>query len=234
MQIKSIFTTVFVLMQICVFGQKKCLIDMNCVQGKHIKSFFQKDSLVDGNCFLALQSSCYSIGDRKYSEHTKSYVIDQTIDKVWNAYTTGNIKDIWAGKVLEFGGAYSEVQDSFVYNDHLASYGIEEGQIIITKLRYLKGFLKIVVAHKVTQVDEENKQIQFCYMKGGKTEGSQLLSFKEMADGSTLIEHETFYKSHSMFRDKRLYPKLHTKAIDELHANVVSILAQEVSPVSIY
>jgi hypothetical protein len=124
-----------------------------------------------------MNNSCYQDSSNSCSCHEKAYSLEYNIKDVWDAYTKGDIKEIWAGKVLKFGGSYSAQQDSFIYDNSSASYGIEEEQIIVTRLKFVKGILKIVVAHKIVVIDEENKTLEFCYMEGGVTIGSQILNF---------------------------------------------------------
>jgi hypothetical protein len=64
-----------------------------------------------------------------------------------------------------------------------------------------------------------------CYLEGGASKGFQFIRLKEKEDGSTEVAHETFYKSQSDFRDKRLYPYLHGQVISEFHRNVQKRLA---------
>jgi hypothetical protein len=57
-------------------------------------------------------------------------------------------------------------------------------------------------------------------MRGGASAGSQIIALRETSDGFTEVSHKTFYKSNSNFRDTRIYPGLHTRAISEFHLNV--------------
>ena len=57
-------------------------------------------------------------------------------------------------------------------------------------------------------------------MVGGASAGSQWISLKPTAEGYTEVTHDTLYRSGSNFRDTKLYPALHTKAITEFHDSV--------------
>ena len=98
--------------------------------------------------------------------------------------------------------------------------GMEKGQVIILNLRLFGGLFNLAVAHEVMEVNDEEHSLKLCYMKGGASEGSQHISLKETPEGFTEVFHHTYYKSGSNFRDTRVYPPLHTRAISEFHNNV--------------
>ena len=157
--------------------------------------------------------------ESSYHLHTKTFLIRSKIDCVWNAYKTIHPKEAWNGAMVSFGLQYSRMNNSINYiND--AYSGMEKGQIIILNLRLLWGGINIAVAHEVREVNDQIRMIRLCYMRGGASEGSQIITMRETKDGFTEVLHKTFYKSKSHFRDTRLYPRLHTKAITEFHLNV--------------
>ena len=84
------------------------------------------------------------------------------------------------------------------------------------------GLVNIAVAHQITRIDQREKFIEFSYIEGGETEGSQRLTITQTPDGFTQIEHKTTYrgKTKSPFREKTLYPLLHGKVISVFHSNV--------------
>ena len=88
------------------------------------------------------------------------------------------------------------------------------------KLKIIR-FLKIPVNFEITQLSKEHKIIEFTYGANNKSKGRQTLNFIEM-DNYTLIVHQSYFKSDSKFRDKRLYPKFHERCLNEFHKNIVS------------
>jgi hypothetical protein len=121
--------------------------------------------------------------------------------------------------MLGFGLQYSRRNHIVTY--HEDDHGtIEVGQIIILNLNLLWNVACIAVGHEITEVNENEKFIKMCYLEGGASKGYQFIRLKEMEDGSTQVVHETFYKSNSDFRDKRLYPLLHGRIVTEFHRNV--------------
>lgn len=225
---KSIhFIVPFLLMSFFLFGQNNLVetakIDKLTLNDRKLDKFLIKNTLFQKQKFVEIEDCCSTdLKEVEVSVHNKSYVIERPLNEVWDTYVHGNLKKMWTGKVLHFGCSFIPSLDSMIYNDNIVHNGISEGQVIVTKLKYLNGLLKIVVAHRIKTIDELNHQLEFCYMKGGKTEGSQILEFSEEA-GKTIITHTTIYKGKSSFRDKRLYPRFHTIAIDELHKNIENL-----------
>ena len=167
-----------------------------------------------------MRPECYNPAlESTYHIHNKTFLIRSNIDCVWNAYKTIHPKEAWNGAMVSFGLQYSTKKNSINYiNDDYA--GMEKGQIIILNLRLLWGGFNIAVAHEVSEVNEQKRMIKLCYMRGGASEGSQMITMRETKEGFTEVLHKTFYKSNSNFRDTKLYPRLHTRAITEFHLNV--------------
>ena len=198
-------------------------IERLILNDRKIDKFLVQNTLLVKEKFNDIEDCCSTELDKnEVSIHKKSYVINRPLDEVWDTYIHGNLKKMWSGKVLQFGCSFIPSLDSMIFNDNHLHKGISEGQVIVTKLKYLNGLMKIVVAHRIKTIDELNHKLEFCYMKGGKTEGSQILAFSE-ENGNTIISHTTIYKGKSTFRDKRLYPRFHTIAIDELHRNIEAL-----------
>jgi hypothetical protein len=195
-------------------------VDFEKVQQKTVKKFIANFGLSSPTGFTEMRSECYNPAfDKTYHLHTKTFLIRSNIDCVWNAYKTIHPKEAWNGAMVSFGLQYSRINNIINYiNDDYS--GMEKGQIIILNLRLLWGGFNIAVAHEVSEVNEQIKLIKLCYMRGGASEGSQIITMRETTEGHTEVLHKTFYKSKSHFRDTKLYPRLHTRAITEFHLNV--------------
>lgn len=176
--------------------------------------------MFDANEFGRLNSLCYKKGDKTYRKHLKKFTFSHPIDEVWKVYKSIRPEEVWTGVMVRFGLQYSRSQNTITYPGDTQYVGIEEGQIIILNLVILNGLLNIAVGHEVKEVNEANKFIRICYLETGASVGSQFIRLSKTPDGSTVVTHETFYKSNSWFRDKILYPGLHGKAITEFHNNV--------------
>lgn len=195
-------------------------VDFEKVRQKTVKKFIATFGLNKSTGFTEMRPECYDPSrETSYHIHRKTFLIKNNVDSVWNAYTTIHPKEAWNGSMVSFGLQYSREKNSINYlNDEYS--GMEKGQIIILNLRLLWGGFNLAVAHEVSEVNEQNRLIRLCYMQGGASTGSQIITLKETKDGYTEVSHKTLYKSNSNFRDKRLYPTLHTKAITEFHSSV--------------
>ncbi len=195
------------------------------VPQKKVVKLLQQNQLNTSNDFKDLNTHCYATDDSStYSFHTKTYSLTESIEKVWWAYTRQNptLAVQKRGKI-QFGLMYVEVKDELFYGNS-SFEEMTEGQIIFWNLRLMGGFLKIAVGQKVTQVDSNQHQLQICYLQDGKSKGSQSIKLVPMANGGTQIIHQTYFKSHSKFRDRHLYPGLHENAIDAYHRSVAKFL----------
>jgi hypothetical protein len=195
-------------------------VDLEKIKQKRVRQFITNNGLIQVSGFSKLQPVCYKPEDAaSYRKHFQSFLIKKNIESVWNTYTTIHPKEAWNGEMVSFGLQYSQKNSTVNYlNEPYA--GMEKGQIIILNLRILWGILTIAVAHEIADVNKSEWLIKLCYMKGGASEGSQWITLKETPEGFTEVSHLTLYKSDSKFRDTKLYPRLHTKAISEFHRNV--------------
>jgi hypothetical protein len=195
-------------------------IDLDKINPKKVRQFLMKFGLTHIEQFAKLKPVCFNEAMAKsYRKHFRTFIIEQDISTVWNAYATIHPNEAWNGNMLSFGVQYSRCTHSFQYiNDPYA--GMQMGQILILNLRLLWGMVNIAVAHEIAEINQKERIIKMCYMPGGASEGSQWISLKETKEGFTEIEHLTYYKSKSRFRDTILYPRLHTMAITEFHESV--------------
>jgi hypothetical protein len=190
-------------------------VDFTRIRQKTVKRFMSDNGLLKLRDFKNLKPANNNLVFRK---HTKKFLIKENSDVVWNMYKNIAPKDAWNGSMVSFGLQYSRRQDKLTYNeDHYS--GMEKGQIIFLHLN-IYGLLSLAVAHEVTEVNEVGKFFTTTYMEHGKSAGTQHIQINATKEGYTEIIHKTLYKSDSPFRDKILYPALHTKAITEFHENV--------------
>jgi hypothetical protein len=195
-------------------------VDFSKIKQKKVRSFVRQYGLSSLIGFARLLPICYDpFSKSSYHKHRKSFVIRQNIESVWNVYKTIHPREAWNGEMVGFGLQYSKRNNMVNYiNDEYT--GMEKGQIIILNLRLFWGALNIAVAHEVAEVNDQERRIKLCYMAGGASEGSQWIRLRETKEGFTRVSHHTYYKSTSNFRDTRIYPRFHTKAISEFHENV--------------
>lgn len=187
----------------------------------------QDNELQNREDFSALETTCFQDGGAvEYSKNSKKFIVKAPADKVWAAYKQSKPNQCWIGKLVSFGVLFDSDKTPLVYEDREYT-GMKVGQVIFIQLRLLKGLYKLAVAHKVVALDEENMKLQICYLKRGASEGSQFIQLRTTAEGYTEVQHDTYYKSKSKFRDKRIYPGIHEKVISAYHENVAATLAEE-------
>jgi hypothetical protein len=195
-------------------------VNLDRIHQKKIRELVQHQNLSGNACFSDLKPSCYNEQDSlKYSIQRTSNVIREVIQKVWNKLKVLKPKDEYDGKMLSFGFLYSKRLNQLFYPDDDYKE-IEEGEIYYLNLKLLGGIKNIGVALEVTKVDEANKTIQFCYLNNGMSEGTQEVKLTGTREGNTIITQETRYRNRSKFREKKLYPIFHQKAVNELHNNI--------------
>jgi hypothetical protein len=195
-------------------------IDLDRIPSKQVVSFIHDNRLYRLKDFAELESFSRSHPDiEDFHHHTKTFYIQKPIEEVWDAYKNIPPRHAWCGNMLKFGLQYCRKQNSLAYVDDEYK-GASVGQIVLIRVKVLGGLAKIAVGHEITAVSEEERMLETCYLLKGKSMGSQRIRLKTTEDGFTEITHHTIYKSGSRFRDKVLYPYLHTKAITEFHANI--------------
>jgi hypothetical protein len=195
------------------------MVDLLRIKSKKVKKFLVDNRLTELVHFKNYRSVRYEKSDANtYSRHFKKFLLKENIEDVWSAYKNIHPTEAWNGKMVSFGLGYCRRQDKISYlEDHYT--GMEAGQIIFLNLNIL-GLANLAVAHEIEEVNEFEKYIKLSYMKHGKAEGSQWIRLVPTLDGHTEVHHETLYRSDSSFRDKRIYPMFHTKAISEFHNSV--------------
>lgn len=195
-------------------------IDLAKIRQKKVKKFIADNDLKTTLCFDRLRPAGYDPEhNATYHEHHKKFLIKQSVEKVWKAYKTISPSEAWNGDMVSFGLQYCSRNNKLQYlqDEYL---GMEAGQIVILNLRLLWGALNIAVAHQIVEVNDKELLIKLSYIVGGASEGSQWITLKPTREGYTEVTHHTRYKSKSNFRDKTLYPGLHSKAISEFHKSV--------------
>ncbi len=199
-------------------------INLALVNSKQVVSFIHAHKLYRLKDFAELVSFSRSHeGFKDFHHHSKTFFVKKPIEVVWDAYKNIPPKNAWCGKMLKFGLQYCRKKNLLTYtNDDYQ--GAAVGQIILIRVSVLGGLLKIAVGHEITAVSDKERMLETCYLLKGKSMGSQQIRLKATKEGFTEITHHTIYKSDSQFRDKVLYPVLHTRAINEFHSNILKYL----------
>ncbi|MEO7310975.1 MAG: hypothetical protein ABIX01_11305 [Chitinophagaceae bacterium] len=195
-------------------------VDYGRIKQKKIRDFIHQHQLHTLADFAQLLSfSRASPEMANFNHHIKKFLVKKDIETVWRVYKNLHPKDAWGSGMLSFGLQYSRPKNKITYLDD-AYEGAEQGQIVLINLSLFGGLVNIAVGHEITAVNEAEKYLETCYLTQGKAAGSQQIRLQETAEGFTEITHHTIYKSDSGFRDKVLYPFLHTRAITVFHRNI--------------
>jgi len=199
-------------------------IDLSRIHYPKVRKFLADYQLSKPQDFDKLNAIGYNPADSNYYEHLKTYSFKQNINDVWNAYKTIRPDQVWRGSMVRFGMQYTRHEHTITYTDSTVYAGLKAGQLIILNLRLLNGLFNLAVGHEIMDVNDKEKTIRISYLENSASQGSQFIKLSGTAGGSTQVTHKTLYKSGSWFRDKVLYPGLHTKAIGEFHGNVRKML----------
>ena len=207
-------------------------IDLCRIHQKKIRKFIvhQKENRI--RLFEDLKVSFKPNDDTAgYRKVDKLYLIKENLSAVWDSYLSNDLSKTWNGSIVSFGASFSRSTQNFCYgNENFVEAHI--GQIVFLNLKLVKGLYNLAVAFEITEIDPIKKIIVFNYLEGGKSRGEQILRFRSTEEGFTEIEHKTFFRSNSRFRDRRLYPFFHLKAIDEFHANILKASLKRVRDIS--
>jgi hypothetical protein len=190
-------------------------VNFKRIQHKKVRKLITQQKHFGIRTFNEIHPVCYNIPDSStYRSFTKSELISQDINIVWNNLIHQSPSDEFNGRIVTFGLLYSKKSNDLLYSSE--SYaGIEEGQILFFNLRVLSGIKNLAVAMEVTRLDNNEKTIEYCYVDHGETKGTQKFTLKSTPDGFTEITQLTKYKCKSRLRDRRLYSFFHERIVKE-------------------
>ena len=153
-----------------------------------------------------------------YFSRENEYQVKRSLKEVWHHYLTTNPEKLWSGKRVSFGFLFSKKDEKIFYCDEKFSQ-IDTGVVVYINLRLMNGLKSLATAFEITSIDEENKTIEFSYLKGNVSMGKQQIQFYETAKGFTRILHTSFYRNNNVLRNYLLYPYFHTRTTHEFHRN---------------
>ncbi|SOE20343.1 hypothetical protein SAMN06298216_0838 [Spirosomataceae bacterium TFI 002] len=204
----------------------KTLIDHGLIKSLKTKSYLRLHNLKNTSDLKLIIPTCYTQDkEKEFNLHQKSYLVNYPIDQVWDAYLNIPPSKAWSGKKIQFSFSFDFDKDQISYTKDKYE-GLRVGQLIFLEIKLAFGLVKLAVTHQVNEISEAKKSMKFCYVEGGKASGSQMLSLVKKGENQTEVVHNTYYKSDSKFRDKRLYPTIHESIINEFHRNVFNFLRE--------
>jgi len=195
-------------------------VDFSRIHYKKVRKLISRQKNYGVRTFDDILPVCFNTPDsNKYKTFEESQLIRQNINIVWNNLVHQSPSDEFDGRIVTFGLLYSKKHNNFLYKNESYS-GIEEGQILFFNLRVLSGIKNIAVAMEVTRMDNESKEIEYCYVDHGSTKGTQKFSLKSTPEGFTEITQLTRYKCKSKLRDRRLYSFFHERIVKEFFSHI--------------
>ncbi|MDR2962425.1 MAG: hypothetical protein LBU90_02110 [Bacteroidales bacterium] len=194
--------------------------DKSAVKYKKINSYIREKQKHNVQYFSQIKPSVSSESDLSaYSFHTATYTINSPLETTWNACVQTSPAQLWNSGILKLGCIYNQNSNTLHYCATQEFFPLDVNQIYFINLRFLR-VLNIAAALITTRIDPENKIIEFTYIEGNTSQGKQSMRLVQSGENETKIIHDTYFKSSSKFRDKRLYPTFHQKSIGDLHKNI--------------
>ncbi len=195
-------------------------VDYGRIPHKKVRKLLSLQKQFGVKTFNDMNTVCYNSPDSNlYNIFTKTQLIKQDINAVWTNLTQVSPQDEFDGRIVKFGLLYSKKHNNILYRNDIKS-GIEEGQILFFNLRVLSGIKNIAVALEVTQLDNDNKTIEYCYVDHGSTKGTQMICLTKASEGYTEIKQITRYRCNTKLRNNRLYSFFHERIVNELFKNI--------------
>lgn len=147
------------------------------------------------------------------------FQIDQPFEIVFEKYKSADPKDAWkGGGLIDFALGLDKNTNEIYYPGELYP-GAKVGQVLYFHSSIL-GLKKLCMAQEIVKVDKQNGIIEFSYVKGGMTAGSQTMRFESISPNKTKITHTSYFKGVSAARDKYLYPFFHSLIVAKFHTNM--------------
>jgi len=169
------------------------------------------------NGFGDLKAACTMETDlTEFRKCVGRYRIKASTSDVWSSYVHADPMTSWKTRKSATGLVYYRHNDSLVYpGQHIDQ--TMQGQVLFLNLKLAKGLFKMATAFEIMEVSDADGIITFSYLNTGKTHGLQEVKFLALDNQNTLIEHTSWVRSGSKFRDSVLYPFFHKKLIRAFH-----------------
>ena len=200
-------------------------VDYHQIPFKKVKPYIERQAIAQTiEHFNELEPSCKNVEDfGTYQVYSRSYTIEQPLSVVWSMYKDSNPTSTWNTKKSKIGLMYLRNEDRLVYPSDSAG-SARLGQVIYLNLRMLQGMYNLVTSLEITRLDEDEKTIEFNYVRGGINDGKQVIKLIENSNGQTVLTHMSIVHSESPFRDRVIYPFFHNRLINAFHRNMRRLL----------
>ena len=196
------------------------LIDHNRLKSKKVRQFLQAFNLNSEADLGKLKSTSVKEGESGFYSHFGEFFIDAPLDVVWQHYTTCSPVKAWNNEHMNLLMLFDRKTENLFYPDAESFPKMEQDILIFINVHFIYGKVKVMVGHEVDFIDENERLIKTNYLENSKSTGSQYIRFYEAGPNRTRIAHDSYYSSNSWFRDRVLYPALHTITIAAFHNNL--------------
>lgn len=176
-----------------------------------------KDRVAKSGDFISLPTLHLEDDIETYSQQLRTYTCPGSVDLVWRAYTEDKPQEVWKGPMVNFLFSYSERDQKLYYPNDPDMPQFHAGQQFYCWLNILGP--RLVVGLKLMRMDEEKKELEIAYLRGGMYRGTQILSFHAKGDQTEII-HKSYFRSASRLMDMSLYPFFHSKTTGEHHRSI--------------
>jgi hypothetical protein len=200
-------------------------IALERIPHKKIRAFIQEQINNRVQSVKDLQVS-FRPGDctKKFLKHEEVFEAKYNIDTVWDSYNKTGLNSVFTGSLVSFALMLSKRNELDVLYKEETFSATEVGQVYFMNLSVLKGIIQIAVSYEIVVKNEEERVLEFAYIKGGKSIGFQRIKLDSVGNNRTRITHTTHYRSQSKFRDRFIYPYFHTKVLEEYHTNMLNYM----------
>ncbi|MEM6807339.1 MAG: hypothetical protein AAF696_38410 [Bacteroidota bacterium] len=184
-----------------------------------------RDRVSKSGDFISLPTLHLEDDIETYGKQLNIYKAPGKPDRVWGAYTKGKPQEVWKGPMVNFLFSFSERDRKLYYLDDPDMPLFHVGQQFYCWLNILGP--RLVVGLRLMRMDEEKKELEIAYIKGGMYRGTQILSF-QAKDSETAIIHKSYFRSANRLMDATLYPFFHNLTTGEHHKSVRASLQNSV------
>jgi hypothetical protein len=210
-----------ILLPVSVFSQRPQTICLTEIPQKQVRHYIKEREINYMQNFSAIHASWKKESNEStFRVHERIFYIKNNLADVWGCYRHSNPVKSWNTHFIKIGLLISKCSNSVTYINNCTYPEIDTGQVVFLDLKLIKGLFNVPLAFEITNIDPVLKILEFSYIEGNTTQGKQIVQFFDNGDGRTRIEHRSYFKSYSPFRDKFLYPHFHSKFIKEFHRNM--------------
>lgn len=211
-----------------VVSQSVRIINLEEIPQRKVRKYIVARSIDKMSDFSSIHASCKkNIDESAFNVTQRSFYLKYKLPLVWECYSQANPVRIWNGRSVRFGLMISKHLKSAAYANNSSFAEIDTGQVFFLNIKFMKGLFNIPVAFEIINIDKKMQIVEFSYIENNKSLGKQIMQFSDDGDGSTRIDHITYYKSSSNLRDGLFYPYFHKKFIREFHENMRQIISEK-------